>query len=51
MKQEAQVVDHHRGVNLVEEDSHPEEEREEEMLDVVPMENGDACRGTVLIKN
>ena len=51
MKQEVQVADHHRGVNLVEEDSRPEEEGEEEMLGVILVDNGDTCRRTVLIKN
>ena len=49
MKHEVQVADHHRWVSLVEEDSRLEEEGEEEMLGVIPVENGDICRGTVLI--
>ena len=51
MKQEVQVADHHRGVNLVEEDSRPEEEGEGEMLGVITVENGDTCHGIVLITN
>jgi len=51
LKQEVQAADHHRWVNLVEGDSRPEEEGEEEMLGVIPVENGDTCRGTVLITN
>lgn len=51
MKQEAQVANQHRGMELTEEDSCPEEEGEEEMLDVIPVDNGGTCCGTVLITN
>ena len=51
LTQGVQAADHHRWVNLVEGDSHPDEEGEEEMLGVIPVENGDICRGTVLITN
>lgn len=51
MKQEAQVVDNHKGENLTEEYLCPKEEDEEEMFGVIPMENGDICHETVLITN
>jgi len=35
VKQEVQVVDHHREETLVEEDLHPEEEAEEEKFGVI----------------
>lgn len=49
MKQEVQVVDHHREETLVKEYLHPEEEVEEEKFDVIHVENGDMDHGTVLI--
>jgi len=49
VKQEVQVVDHHREENLVEEDFHPEEEVEEEKFSVTHVENEDIDHGTILI--
>jgi len=49
VKQEVQVVDHHREEILVEGDFHPEEEVEEEKLGVIHVENGDMDHGTILI--
>ncbi len=49
LKQEVQVVDHHREENLVEEDLHPEEEAEEEKFGVTHVENGDMDHVSVLI--
>lgn len=51
MKQEDQVADHHRGENLTEEYLYPKDEDEEEIFDVIHVENGDICHGTILIIN
>ena len=37
--------------NLAEEDSCPEEDGKEEMFDVIQVESGDICHGTILIIN
>ena len=50
MKQEVQVVDHHREENLVEEDLHLEEEAEEEQFGVTHVENRDMDRTILIIK-
>jgi len=49
VKQEVQVVDHHREETLLEEDLHPEEEAEQEKFDVIHVENGGMDHGTILI--
>ena len=51
VKQEVQVVDHHKDETLMEGDLHPEEEAEEEKFNVIHVENGDICHGIFLIIN